>query len=198
MNQQINLYQPMFRKQKKIFSAATMLQICLFFIFVFAGLYAYELYRMTPINEQVTNLKGELQELTAQLNKLKKQQPARAKSVLLDKEIARVTRELEQIRHIQQILSGKALGNTSGFSGHLEAFARQRVEGAWLTRFAITGGGTALVLQGNTLASELVPVYIQQLANEKALSGTSFNFMELKRSGDIEKLNQIAFTVSTR
>src|SRR3989304_6203969 len=115
MNQQINLYQPMFRKQKKIFSAATMLQICLFFIFVFAGLYAYELYRMTPINEQVTNLKGELQELTAQLNKLKK----------------------------QQMLSGKALGNTSGFSGHLEAFARQRVEGAWLTRFAITGGGTA-------------------------------------------------------
>jgi hypothetical protein len=54
------------------------------------------------------------------------------------------------------------------------------------------------MLQGNTLASELVPVYIQQLANEKALSGTSFNFMELKRSGDIEKLNQIAFTVSTR
>jgi len=198
MNQQINLYQPMFRKQKKVFSAATMLQICLFFIFVFAGLYAYELYSMTPFSKQVTNIKGELQEMTAQLNKLKKQQPAKAKSTLLEKEIVRVSRELEQSRRIQQILSGKALGNTSGFSGHLEAFARQRVEGAWLTKFAITGGGTALMLQGNTLSSELVPVYIQQLSNEQALSGASFNFMELKRSGDIETPNQIAFKVSTK
>jgi len=198
MNQQINLYQPMFRKQKKVFSAATMLQICLFFIFVFAGLYAYELYRMTPINEQAARLKSELQELTAQLNKLKKQLPAKAKSDLLSKEIARVTQELEQSRRIQQILTGRQLGNTSGFSGHLEAFARQRVEGAWLTSFAITGGGTALMLQGNTLSSELVPVYIQQLSNEQALSGASFNFMELNRSGNIETPNQIAFKISTK
>jgi hypothetical protein len=153
---------------------------------------------MTPFSKQVTNIKGELQEMTAQLNKLKKQQPAKAKSTLLEKEIVRVSRELEQSRRIQQILSGKALGNTSGFSGHLEAFARQRVEGAWLTKFAITGGGTALMLQGNTLSSELVPVYIQQLSNEQALSGASFNFMELKRSGDIETPNQIAFKVSTK
>jgi hypothetical protein len=43
-----------------------------------------------------------------------------------------------------------------------------------------------------------VPVYIQQLSNEQALSGASFNFMELKRSGDIETPNQIAFKVSTK
>ena len=197
MNQQINLYQPIFRKQKKVFSAVTMLQICLFFIVVFAGLYSYELYRVGPFEEQRVKLDGDLRELTTQMEKLKKQQPAKAKSALLQKEIARVSNELEQRRRIQQILGTQAFGNDKGFSSYMEAFARQHVEGSWLTRIDIKQGGASMGLEGKTMSSEFVPIYLQQLAHEQVLAGSSFNTMELQRPDKEEDAGQIIFKLST-
>lgn len=197
MIQQINLYQPMFRKQKKVFSAVTMLQICLFFIVVFAGLYAYEAYRVEPFREQVKKLDGDLRQLTSQIENLKKQKPTKAKSELLQKEIARVSKELEQRKRIQQILGTRQFGNDKGFSPYMEAFARQHVNGSWLTRISIKNGGAVLALEGKTLASEYVPVYLQQLSKEHILAGSSFNSMELQRPKDVEDMNQIIFKLST-
>ena len=48
MNQQINLYQPMFRKQKIMFSAMTMLQVGVFFLIIFASLYVYQSLQLKP------------------------------------------------------------------------------------------------------------------------------------------------------
>jgi len=197
MIQQINLYQPMFRKQKKVFSAVTMLQICLFFIVVFAGLYAYELYRVEPFRAQVKRLDNDLRQLTSQIENLKKQQPAKAKNELLQKEIARVSKELEQRKRIQQILGTRQFGNDKGFSPYLEALARQHVNGAWLTRISIKNGGALLSLEGKTLASEYVPVYLQKLAMEQTLAGSSFNSMELQRPKEVEDMGQILFKLST-
>lgn len=187
MNQQINLYQPMFRKQKKVFSAVTMIQVISFFVFVFGALYGYELYRMEPFKQQALQLDKNTAELNAQLAKLTNLQPMKAKSDLLEKEIARLTNELEESKHVQRVLSEHEFGNATGFSSYLEALARQHVDGTWLTRVSIAGGGTSLGLEGKTLSSELVPIYIQQLSTEKALSGSSFNVMELYRPADKDK-----------
>ncbi|MBM2830835.1 MAG: biosis protein MshI [Gammaproteobacteria bacterium] len=97
---------------------------------------------------------------------------------------------------VQLILTNHEFGNATGFSSYLEAFARQHVDGTWLTRVSITGGGTVLGLEGKTLSSELVPIYIQQLAEEKTLSGSSFNVMELHRSKE-EEAHQLVFKIST-
>lgn len=197
MIQQINLYQPMFRKQKKVFSAMTMLQICVFFLFVFGGIYGYEIYSIGPFKEQLNKADSDLQQLTAQMENLKKQQPAKAKSTLLKKEIARISNELEQRKHIEQILKTHAFGNDKGFSSYMEAFARQHVEGSWLTKIFIKQGGTSVGLEGKALSSEYVPIYLQQLSKEQVLAGVSFNTMEIRRSEKEEKANQILFNVST-
>lgn len=197
MKQQINLYQPMFRKQKKVFSAATMLQICLFFIIVFAGLYGYEMYRLGPFKEQLSKVNNDLQRLSEQMQNLNKQQTKKAKSALLQKEIARVSNELKQRRHIQQILETHEFGNDKGFSSYMEALARQHVDGSWLTRIVISQGGASVKLQGKTLSSEFVPIYLQQLSKEQVLAGISFNVMELKRPEKGENNDQILFNVST-
>ena len=68
MKQQINLYQPMFRKQEKVFSALTMLQITGFFIVVLSGIYAYNVNRLKPFSVELRNT-------NAQLEKLSKQRP---------------------------------------------------------------------------------------------------------------------------
>jgi len=195
MNQQINLYQPIFRKQKKVFSAYTMLQISLFFIFVFAAITAYEMYHLKPMQEQLAKLDVDIAELETRLQKVKTKKQTDAKTKLLKSEIARLTKELEEREQIQQALQDDAIGNSKGFSPYLEALARQHVNGTWLTRVVIKNGGAGLGLEGRTLSSELVPIYIQNLSKEEAMSGASFNVMELKRPE--KETAQIAFRVST-
>ncbi|HSR62366.1 MAG TPA: PilN domain-containing protein [Gammaproteobacteria bacterium] len=195
MNQQINLYQPIFRKQKKIFSAYTMLQTCLFFIFVFAAITAYEMYHLKPMQEQLAKIDQDLAHLEAQLEKEKAKKQTDAKTRLLKNEIARLTRELEEREKIKRALRDDEIGNSKGFSPYLEALARQHVNGTWLTRIVINNGGAGLGLEGRTLSSDLVPVYIQRLSNEKVMTGASFNVMELQRPE--KETAQIAFRVSS-
>ncbi len=197
MNQEINLYQPMFRKQKIIFSAATMLQVGLFFLLVFSSLYVYQKTRLNPYQQQLLIIDRELVQLGEQVIALESSQKNQSKSKLLENEIAKLTTELEHRERISNVLSNRSFGNSSGFSSYLEAFARGHIEGTWLTNVNISKGGSYLGLKGKTLSSELVPVYLQKLAKEKSLHGASFNVMELARIELEEGNSEINFLLST-
>ncbi len=197
MMQQINLYQPMFRKQSVVFSAATMLQAGIFFLFIFLSLYAYQTAKVKPYKEQLTSLEAELSQLSSQVTALEKFQKGNSKSKLLENEIEKLSNELVQRERISKILSSRTFGNSSGFSSYLESFARGHVQGTWLTDVKINQGGAALGLKGKTLSSELVPIYLQKLAEEKNLMGSSFNVMELARVEKEEGDPEISFSIST-
>jgi len=195
MNQQINLYQPIFRRQKKVFSALAMFQICAFFFVVFISLYLYGQIKLAPLKEQTVRLDQDLRTLGAQLTKVQSQRPGETGSRLLENEITRLNNELAKRKQVQNVLSSQSIGNTDGMSGYLEAFARQHLQGMWLTRIAVANGGKRLGLNGKTLSSELVPAYMEQLAGESLLNGMSFNVMELTRPADPS--NQLEFYIST-
>lgn len=173
----------------------TMLQICLFFMVVFVSLYLYGQMRMQPLEEQMDKLNQDIARMNAQLGRVEANVAGTSNSKLLENEIARLGNELEKRRQIQTLLSSRQIGNTEGLSVYLESFARQHVQGIWLTSFTIGNGGKALGLKGKTLSSELVPVYITRLANEQVLRGTSFNVMELVQP--TEPAGQMDFYVST-
>jgi Tfp pilus assembly protein PilN len=197
MNQQINLYQPMFRKQHVVFSAAAMLQMSVFFVLVFACLYAYQYMQLKPAQNQLIGLDKEISQLNTQVTALEKKISKEGKNKLLENEITKLSSELEKRERIANLLQGKKFGNSSGFSAYLESFARKHVSGTWLTQVKINQGGTSLGLKGKTVSSELVPVYLQRLGDEVSLQGSSFNVMELSRvekaNGDIE----LNFSMST-
>ena len=197
MNQQINLYQQMFRKQKIIFSAMTMLQVGIFFLLVFSSLYAYQKLQLKPYQKQLADIDRELVQLGNQVTALESTQKSRSKSKLLENEIAKLSKDLEQRERISNVLSSRTFGNSSGFSSYLEAFSRGHVTGTWLTDVDITHGGSSLGLKGKTLSSELVPVYIQKLADEERLQGSSFNVMELARVKKEEGDSELNFKIST-
>jgi len=197
MMQQINLYQPMFRKQNVLFSAATMLQVGIFFLFLFSCLYVYQVSKLAPYKVQIENIETELAQLNSQVVDMEDTKKKKSKSNLLENEIAKLSAELEQRERISIILSSRSFGNSSGFSSYLESFARGHVSGTWLTNVSISEGGTSLGLKGKTLSSELVPVYIQKLAEEKSLQGSSFNMMELARVVKDEGESEINFSIST-
>lgn len=195
LNQQINLYQPIFRRQKKVFSAVTMLQICAFFVVVFTSLYLYTQMRLQLLQEQMDRVNHDISQMNIQMSRREAKTPVVSNSKLLENEIAKLGGELEKRKQVQALLSSQQVGNTSGLSVYLESFARQHVQGMWLTGFTISSGGKMLGLRGKTLYSELVPVYIAKLADELPLKGTSFNVMEL--SLPAEPTSQMDFYVST-
>lgn len=196
MKQQINLYQPIFRRQKKIFSAAAMLQVCAFFLVVFMGIYVYGQAKLQPLQNQLDTLNRDLVTLNSQLSNLERQQGQPSGSRLLENETRRLEAELAKRLQVQKLLMSADDGNTRGFSGYLEAFARQHVQGTWLTRFSIAAGGTELGLEGKTLTSELVPVFIDRLSDESLLTGMSFNVMELTRPA--QPAGHFNFMIRTR
>jgi Tfp pilus assembly protein PilN len=197
MLQQINLYQSTFRKQEVVFSALTMLQAGVFFLLVFSFVYVYQAEKIKPYKTQLAAIEKELTELNKQVIAMETSQKSKGKSKLLENEIEKLSKELEQRERISIILASRSFGNSSGFSSYLESFARGHVEGTWLTDVDISQGGTLLGLKGKTLSSELVPVYIQRLAEEKSLQGASFNVMELARVEKEEGESEISFLIST-
>jgi hypothetical protein len=78
----------------------------------------------------------------------------------------------------------------------MTAFARQPVQGMWLTKISVSNGGQNVGLQGKTLTSELLPQYLTRLAGEDELNGMSFNVLNLSRP--VDPANPLEFSVSTK
>lgn len=193
--QQVNLYQPMFRQQKKIFSAVTMLQITGFFVVVLGAIYAWNVRSLAPFREELDKASVEFGRLTARIEQVRVKMPGEAETRLLEQEISRLTQELKYRRQLREALAAGAFGNMDGFSGYFEALARGHVDGAWLTGIMIAQGGVQLNLSGLTIDPELVPLYIKRLAASQIFHSRGFNVLELARSEQEAQL--LAFNIGT-
>lgn len=196
MKQEINLYQPILRPQRKPFSAATLAMLILFFLVVFAGIYLFSLQNLSVIEAKMAMMDREVRELRGQVEALALKFPKQAESKLLQTEIARLERLLDKRKAVGRALEKHALENERVFSELLESLARQHVEGTWLTRVSIDDGGRSLGFEGKTWSSALVPAYIRRLSGETPLRGLAFNVLEMQR--DEKTGSNLKFQVRTR
>jgi hypothetical protein len=181
VRQQVNLYQPMFRRQQKVFSAVTMLQIFGFFIVVLAAAYAYSAGKVKPFREELAKTDAEIKRLNTEIQARRAAMPGQAERKLLETQIARLTRELDHLRQVREALGQGRLGAAAGFSGYFEGLARGYIEGAWLTDINITRGGRWLSLSGRTVSPELVPLMISRLSAAEPFQKRRFNVLKLER-----------------
>lgn len=182
MIQQINLYQPIFRQQKKVFSAVAMLQVLAVVVLALAVIYTFTYRQMLQTRQQMTELEARHVAAQAEVDNYQKQFPVRTRSKQLEHKLARQQRDLGEKNRVLQALKKGGFGNTDGFSAYLEGFARQTVNGAWINRFSISAGGKSVALGGSAIQPELVPMYIQQLSGEKSFKGLTFEQLDLERS----------------
>lgn len=180
MSQNINLFNPAFRKQRQIVTLATVLQC---FGVVLAALLAYQYYllqQVSGVTAELHSAESLLKSQRALVDKLKtKSSPPKA-DAQINLDIARYEAELKAAREAMAALKGGALGNQQGFAEYLRAFSRQSLNGLWLTGFTITGAGE-LEIRGRVLTPDLVPSYIQRLNKEEVLAGRSFARLEMNR-----------------
>jgi hypothetical protein len=183
MSQQINLFNPIFLRQKKYFSALTMLQALAFVLVAMLALYAFEAHQSNGLVQLQIESERQVTERRNQLVQFSKDFSVQGTSKLLEDEIARVESQLKKRQALLSELGTGVGGNTEGFSPYLSAFARQPLNGVWLTALAIGGKSNELVVKGRVLNGDLLPAYIQVLNREPALMGLAIAEMRLDAKG---------------
>ena len=178
MYQQINLYQPIFRKQRQIFSAATMLQALAIVTVALLAIYGYGLLGVRGLEAEVVQLEGRERALNVQLARI---DPSfsQGRRHEVDGELKRLNATLLDQQRLIEVLREQPLGLTAGFSQYLTALGRQRTPELWLTDIVVNGGTAAIELAGRSLDPTLVPEYLQRLSREAALAGQRFDRFEI-------------------
>ena len=179
MSQQINLYQPIFRREEKKFSTVAMMQAVGLVALGVVALYGYSWWQSQVLKTELKRVEQNhavaskrLADVTAKFG------PRQGE---LDDEIARLEKEVAAKQQLREILQRGIFSNTSGFSNYLVSFARQHVPGVWLTGFDIVGSAEQMSLAGRTVNPELVPRYMQKLSLEKTLAGIEFRSFQMTR-----------------
>ncbi|GMR04019.1 MAG: hypothetical protein BMS9Abin22_547 [Gammaproteobacteria bacterium] len=179
--QQVNLYQPIFRKQKKKFSAMAMLQASAAVVAGIVLLYAYTQWHVVQLKSELKQADKQLAAVNKRLESVTQKFGGRARGESLQDKIDRLERQIRGRQRIQEILRRGIFSNTEGFSSYFAAFARQHIPGVWLTGFDITGAAEEIRLQGRSTNPSSVPRYMQKLSAEESLSGIEFHVFQMTR-----------------
>jgi len=181
VSQQINLFNPDFSRKRELFSALMLLRALAVLLVILAGVYAYQYRQMQGLEKQARDGAVQLEQERAHLLKLTAEYAPRAKSQALEKRVTELEQQLKGEEAVLEVLQSGSLGNTQGYSGYMRAFARQTVNGLWLTGFSIKGAGKDMAIGGRTLRPELVPAYIQRLNQEAVTQGRAFAALEIQQ-----------------
>jgi hypothetical protein len=177
VTQQINLFNPIFLKQKKHFSAVTMVQALGVILLASILLGVYAGYELAGLRKEAEATTAQLRAAKAQLAQVSVTYRPRKLNEALDNEVKKTEAEIRSLQQVSETLNKGESGNTKGFAEYLRALSRQSVQGVWLTGFNVLGN--ELGIRGRALQPELVPVYLNRLKREQVMQGKSFATMEM-------------------
>ncbi len=180
MSQQINLLDPQLVKPRMWLNAVALLVLI---GVVAAGMLAYAAWagqRLKQLEREQQAVAGQLAAVRAQLDQAVQARAPRAPSKALEEELARAQATLTHQQEILAFLEGDGVGRTQGYFTYLQAFARKRVPGLWLTGFTLEAGSGRLTIEGKAMQPELVPQYIALLGEEPLFSGRQFSALQME------------------
>ncbi len=183
MSQQINLYNPVFLKQKHYFSALTMVQALAVVLAGALGIYAFEVRQNRVLEQVLADTDKRATSQREQLLKFSKDYSAQGASRTLTEELARADQRLLQRQGLLADLKTGVGGNAEGFSRYLAALARQSTPGVWLTGLEIGAKEHDLLIKGRALESQMVPAYIRALNREAPMAGRPVGELRMTAMG---------------
>ena len=179
MTQQINLYSLAFRKPKKLFAANAMVLALAFLIVGLAAFYFYASLQVLQLERQARDLSAQVKAGLDRVGKLPPPDAGVADEKILDGRIAELESQLKSAG--QTLAQATTPRGKQGYVEPLRAFARQRLEGVWLTSITLGGDSGELSFTGRALRAELVPQYIDRLTRDPGLKGRSFATLAIER-----------------
>jgi hypothetical protein len=178
MKQQINLYQPVVIKGSGLVASSSVLIALSAVTVLLLGIYVYGLYAVMQLSHHVDAAREQQQKQTALLT-LNAANASIADVPALQAQVRALTAILSDHKRALQLLRVGVSGGDSGFSERLIALANQHVDGMWLDHIVMGSANGIESIGGGTINSELVPIYLSQLASEPALHGTHINQFDI-------------------
>lgn len=181
MSQQINLFNPIFMKQRKYFSLLTMLQALGMIAAGSLLFYGYALYQVNQLAGQAAESTKRHDAEQARLARLAAEFSPQHANQLLQGEAQQLEKVFAEQTVLIEALKSGVVGNTTGYSEYMRAFARQVVPGLWLTGFRVAGDAAHISLKGHVTSPELLPAYIQKLGREPIMQGRNFSNLKMQQ-----------------
>jgi Flp pilus assembly protein TadB len=181
MSQQINLFNPVFLKQKKYFSVTAMLQALGLIVLGSAVFYGYAAYQVAQLSKQADEMGKRYVAEQTRLANFSREYSLQQTGQKLADELKQVESQATAQDTVLNLLKSGALGNTEGYSEYMRAFARQSISGLWLTAFDIVGDGAQMSLSGAVVNPRLVPSFIQRLGRERVMHGKTFSTLQMQQ-----------------
>lgn len=195
MSQQVNLYNPLFEKKARPFSALRMGQSLAMLAAGLIALYAYAAMQTRAAERAAGQLAHQLKTQRDQLAQLAKV-PVRMPSKALEAEITKLESEVNARRTTLEALGTGQLGNAAGFSEFFAALGRQAVPGVWLTSVTIGESGNELLVQGRALSADLMPAFLRGLSKEAVMRGRRVTELKLTAKGGEKQQPYIEFSLA--
>jgi hypothetical protein len=181
MSQQINLFNPRFRKEKRYLTAPALAIVVGVALAGSVALSVAAHGRVAALEAESSSLKERLAEAETRKAGILAGLVPRPKDASVEGDVGRAERELRALRGVTDILERNRIGDPRGYSAYFQALARSRVGGVWLTGIDVGGANAEIGLRGRALRAELVPGYMGGLAREPALQGKAFERVEIAR-----------------
>nr|WP_202424588.1 hypothetical protein [Duganella levis] len=175
------MFNPIFLKQKKIFTALPMAEALGVIVAGALLLNWYAEQRVSDLQREADEGKAMLAAREQRLVKANAQFAPRANDPRLAAELADAQAELKALHDVSSVLQGGALGNTNGYAEYFRAFSRQNVSGLWLTGVTIGAAGNDIGVQGRAMQATLIPNYIARLTAERVMHGKTFASLDIAR-----------------
>jgi hypothetical protein len=181
MRQQINLYQPIFSRERKQLSSMALLSGVGVVVVALFAVSFYADRRVEELAQEVESMRARAAQQEQIVAKATEMHVARGNPAEIEARVKQLTENLAARKRALNVLQAGAAGQTIGFAARLEALARRHVDGLWLDGLVLSGTNGSMTLQGATLNADTVPTYLQGLAHERALAGTRFDDFVIER-----------------
>ena len=179
MSQQINLFNPIFLKQKKMFSAVNMVDALAVLIVGVAVFYAYASIETLNLDRQSVETARQYYQSKARLAEASARYAPKKTDAGLEAEVNNLQAQLNARKATLDNLGIGLLTNDASYAEYMRALARQSLAGLWLTGFKVGKGGADIEISGRALQPELVPYYIRRLNQERAMHGRGFDSLSM-------------------
>jgi hypothetical protein len=179
MSQQINLLNPALIKQKdflkpnNIAITLGLLSVCML------SYYGYAQMELSALSKQRSQAAEELSAMQAQLQQATLLHMPRAQNKSLLDQIMQLEQQETMQQQILQTVNQSSATPEKGYAALMRAFAKQSLDGLWLTSFSFDSATESLNISGRTLQADLVPEYISHLSREPALKGKLFSALSM-------------------
>lgn len=182
MSQQINLINPALIKKKDFLTVVNIGAMYGVFSVLLIAWYVLSTQQLSTLTRTQQGLTDELQQTQASLAQLVASRAPRTPNPALQQQLVFLeNKQLMQAQMLHAIEQGKPQQGR-GLANYMRGFAKQTIDGLWLTGFSIDETNKTMTVRGRSLEAEVLPTYMQKLGHEPVFSGKSFGGLRIKQT----------------